>query len=66
MAEQRLDGLRVIQRTADAATVGRTDHHGDVKRAVGAVAYLGRLIDDLVNAGWMKSANFPRRWGAGR
>ena len=49
MEEVGLDVLGVEQAAADAAAVGYSDGHGDLDRAVGAVAGASGLADELVD-----------------
>src|SRR5216683_7834782 len=48
---ERLDGLRVIQRSVDRAAPGHPDHERHAVAAVAAVADARRLVDDLLERG---------------
>ena len=58
MGEERLDGLRVIERAVDAAAVRGADHHRHREPVVRAIAHPAASDTIWLNAGWMKSANW--------
>jgi hypothetical protein len=51
VGEERLNRLRVVQRTVHAAAVGRADGHRQRHRSVRAIAHARRLGQDLVEGG---------------
>ena len=51
VGEEGLDALRVVERSANAAALGSSEHHRYVHLAISSVAYAGGLTHYLVDRG---------------